>query len=593
MVESTTHRGPDASGVFVSTQVSLGHNRLRIIDLSERASQPMRSASGRFSLVFNGEIYNYRELRAELSYPFKSESDTEVILALFERYGTDALKRLQGIFALGVHDSESNEIILARDPLGVKPLVYTVLPSGGLVFASEAKSLLEHDIPRRINRQGLGAYLTLQYVPGVESLIEGIRKLPPGTMLRWREGRLALESFVPPEPQVLKRSRSEEDELIRSTIYQAVISQLVSDRPVGIFLSGGIDSTVLLNCVARRGIRLKTFSLGFELEAGEQPDKFNADLALARKNSQFYGTEHSEYILSAQDFQAALPRIAWHIDDPVGNPTTVAMWALSKQTKGSVDVALNGSGGDELFGGYPRYQKSLLLSAYGKIPAFLRRYLDSVLPQGKAARLSGAKRYARFMFRPEEQVSSVLMPGVFSMGTLYSLFQSEFEVPRSPHAKCFDEIFPLVDRKFWLVDESLTSLDRMSMAAALEVRVPLLDQRVVALADSIPHLRKVSMRDTKIALKRAFRDELPQEILAQPKRGWFSPFSKWMRRKEFYEFAQDVVRPEFYSTTAELFNWKYLRSLMEEHRSGRGYHPSLLYSMIILQLWQKRFQVTL
>ena len=358
MNEVTRYRGPDATGIFLADKISLGNNRLSIIDLDSSANQPMEDTTGRYVIVYNGEVYNYRELKKELkdSYSFRTESDTEVILASFIKWGTLCVEKLNGIFAFAIWDKEKEELFLARDHAGIKPLYY-YLDQGKFIFASEIKSILEHPVSRILNREAFGLYFQLFYVPAPLTMFQGISKFPLGSFGLFKNGNLALSSYtysvLPPRENIKTKSQAVQE--TKNVVTQSVCSQMVSDRPVGIFLSGGLDSNIILASLKSSGYKnIDTFSIGFELNSKQAEDKFNTDFNLARRSSEFFGTRHHEVTLGHEEIPQLFEDVVWHLDEPVAVPTALSVLKLSRYATDKVKVILTGNGGDELFLGYER-----------------------------------------------------------------------------------------------------------------------------------------------------------------------------------------------------------------------------------------------
>src|SRR3989344_4944123 len=377
MVERCHHRGPDDRGVFVSPQMSLSHNRLAILDLSEKGHQPMWNEDHTRAIVFNGEIYNFQELREELKtrgFSFVSDSDTEVILAAYDEYGEKCVEKLNGIFAFAIWDTKRKTLFLARDHVGVKPLYY-YHQGGKFIFSSEIKAILEHpDVPRFLHREAFNHYLRVLYVPEPLTMFAGIHRLPPGSFAVFRAGQLTVHSYWKPTfGDYLKSSREEIATELRGRIAAAVKRQLVSDRPLGLYLSGGIDSSVVLWSMRQARDKVDTFSVGFDLAEHEQSEKFNADFFLARRTAEQFETNHHEVMLSPHDVVENMEKAVWHMDEPISNPTALSMFKIASFSKPHADVVLTGDGGDELFGGYPRFQTNRRMSVYHPFPGFFRR----------------------------------------------------------------------------------------------------------------------------------------------------------------------------------------------------------------------------
>jgi asparagine synthase (glutamine-hydrolysing) len=575
---ATKHRGPDGSRVAAREGVTFGFDRLAIIDLSERGMQPMNDASGRFTLVFNGEIYNYRELKNELvGYPWKSTSDTEVILAAYAAWGRESFARFNGMFALALWDREARELVLARDSAGVKPLYYYE-HDGTLMFSSELPALLAAGVPRTLDTEALGHYLRLKYVPGPMTMIRGIRKLMPGGVLIFREGRASLSSFVPNVRVHAPASYEDAKTAVRATIEEAVRRQLVADVPVGLYLSGGIDSSVILACASAAHPRIDTFSVGFDLSLEEEREKFNADSLLAKRTASHFGATHHEYLLSSGDVLGLFSEMALHMSEPIGNPTALAQLYLARKTRAQATVVLTGDGGDEMFGGYERYRLALLAQHYGRfLPplAFFEKY-----------RLRGVQRFSQLMFEKDKELSKIIAPG-YAMPDTEALFRDSFR-----GGDIADELMRADESgKGWLVGEALLRADNMSMAASLEARVPFLDEKVRALAHVLPRPYKVTGSRAKKILKDAFADVLPRELLSQPKRGWFSPGAKWLRRNDVVRFADDVFSPGYAPDISDVFDIDGIRALWLEHRERQAYHSTVLWSLLVFFNWARQFRV--
>lgn len=604
------HRGPDGSGVFLDEKISLGHNRLSIIDLSDAASQPMKSADGKLVIVFNGEIYNYRELKEELkgSYPFRTSSDTEVILAAYAKWGRECVKKFNGIFAFAIWDAAKAELFLARDHAGVKPLYY-FYDGKRFIFSSEIKSILAHDVPRVVSKEAFNFYFHLYYVPEPLTMFEGIKKLPAASYAILKDGKLQIGKYWAVTDFSDLRSRDEARQEIRSLFDDSVKRQLISDRPVGVFLSGGMDSTAVLGSVLRAAGKAKTFSVGFDV--AEQSDKFNADFLLARRTAAHYGAEHYELMIGANDIGDNLEKIAWHLDEPNFNPTAGAIYLLSKMAKEKVAVVLGGDGGDELFGGYPRYFASGLISAFQRLP--FSSVLAALFGKERAEKLrlpADASRIVAFLSEKEGNSRGVLAQGLSDPAAIPRHFAERYFTPTpNEHVlrasndarlvwglgdaspRDFEKRFMNIDRQSWLVDESLMRSDKMSMAAGLEERVPMLDYRLAELAMRIPTSWKFSLIGNtagnfqgKRIWREAIADYLPPHVLLERKRGWFTPMAKWMRGE-----LKDKVGAILESAPAEYFDKAGLRAAWEDHLSGKRYNLNMLWAIVMWTLWHKRF----
>ncbi len=581
----TVHRGPDGSRIYADDEVTLGFNRLAIIDLSEKAMQPMHDEPDRYVIAFNGEIYNYRELKSELSeYPFTTQSDTEVILAAYSRWGMAAFSRLNGMFGLALWDKKEKRLVLARDAVGIKPLYYH-FDGEKLIFSSEIKAILESGIPRVLNPDAFGHYMRLMYVPSPMTMFKDIFKLPAGHTLSFQQGKISIEPFRGMWPSASRPdSYDEAVQTVKETVEGAVARQLVSDRPVGVYLSGGIDSSVILAGASKVHPKIDTFSIGFDLGAGEEAEKFNADSILARQTAKHFGSTHHEFSLSSEDVLGLFREAVHHLDEPIGNATALSQLYLARKAKPTATVVLTGDGGDELFGGYERYRMALIAEKYGSlIPEFIAGSFEKL----KHTHLSGVDRFAQLMFQKDDELSKILSNG-YALPDTRALFASEF-----PASTEIDSELMRADESHWLVDEALMRSDKMSMGGSVEARVPLLDLEVRSLAHALPPQYKVTPFATKRILKDAFKGVIPDSVLNAPKRGWFSPGAKWLRHPNFVAYADTVFAPEYAPGVASLFDFKNLRELWVEHREKRGYHYTALYAVLVFLDWAREYKVSL
>lgn len=588
MNEATTHRGPDGVGTYCADGVSLGHDRLAIIDLRPEAAQPMTSADGNIVVVFNGEIYNFQELKKELAdYPYQSEGDTEVILAAYHKWGTDAFTRLNGIFAFALWDRALGTLMLVRDRAGVKPLYY-YWDGKQLIFSSEIKAILEHEVSRELNRESLVHYLRVLYVPAPHTMFKHIKKLEPGHIVSLQNGGVTVSSFVDAARGAYTGRIT--DTALCEVVDAAVSRQLVSDRPLGIYLSGGFDSSIILDSTSRVRTSINTFSVGFTLDNDETPEKYNTDQAIARRTAGHYGATHHEVMLSSDEAADLFERMVWHLDEPIGNPTAIPMMHLAAFTKPLATVVCGGDGADELFGGYERYRLSLLSSYYRTVPAPIRALGDMLNEQvAKLDTTPGVDRFARFLFQKDAVLNRVLRPG-FSLDATHSFFERAFFA--GPTQGSFEDLFMDVDRRSWLVDESLMRTDKMSMSAGIEARVPFLDNEVVAFAARIPRREKLTLMRSKRMLKRAFRGRLPEYLYNEPKRGWFSPAGRWLRHDRFGVLAREVLSPSYCEATRDLFQWDEIGKMLKGHQDASEYHLTMLWALMVFQSWAKQYKIT-
>ena len=603
MNDRITHRGPDDEGVFVQGPAGLAMRRLKIIDLTT-GHQPMTGEDGRVWTVFNGEIYNYRELReahAARGHVFTTRSDTEVIVHGYEERGVASVGDLDGMFAVAIWDAPARTLLLARDRLGIKPLYYAVLPDQ-IVFASELKALLEHPaIERTLDLTALSRYLAHEYVPAPHSILRAVRKLPAGHWLTYTDGRVKLEPYWDVHFQRgAGIDEAEAVEALRAALDRSVKQHLVSDVPLGVFLSGGIDSSAVAAFAARHFPgRLKTFSIGFE-------DPSFDETAHARRVARVLDTDHQEEILdprAALDLVTRLPEL---LDEPLGDASFLPTYLLSRFTRRSATVALSGDGGDELFAGYPTYQAHRLAGPLELIPPLLRRRLLRPVVERLPVSLDNLSfdfKLKRFVagldFAPVDRHAAWL--GSFTPAEQRELFAADalarMEAPPSyaafhemlshaPSASGLERMLYL-DLKGYLGEGVLTKVDRASMACSLEVRVPLLDHRVVELATSLPMHLKLRRVTTKYVLKRALAGVLPRDILERPKKGFGVPLGRWFRG-ELAPMLRDVCAPEVIRR-AGLFRPEAVGRLLAEHAEGRHDHRKKLYTLLAFQLWASRY----
>ena len=603
MTDCLRHRGPDDEGAVIRGQAALGMRRLKIIDL-ETGQQPMTGEDRRTWVVFNGEIYNFRELtdrQRARGHAFRTRSDTEVIVHGYEDRGLAVLEELEGMFAIALWDEAARTLLLARDRIGIKPLYYAVLPDQ-LVFASELKALVEHPgIDRTLDLTALSRYLAHEYVPAPHAIFRSIKKLPAGHWLTYADGRVKVEPYW--DVSFRRRGAVAEAEAVEAlrTVLEASVSQhLVSDVPLGVFLSGGIDSSAVAAFAARHAPgRLKTFSIGFE-------DPSFDESAHARRVARVLGTDHHEEILgprAALDLVAGLPEL---LDEPLGDASLIPTYLLSRFTRRRVTVALSGDGGDELFAGYPTYRAHRLARAFALVPGWIRRNLvrpaverlpvslDNLSLDFRLKRFvegmefEDVERHAMWLgsFTPAEQ-RELLTPEALARLEAPPSYGAFHEMIAHAGSAAGIERLLYLDLKGYLGEGVLTKVDRASMACSLEVRVPLLDRRVVELAASLPMNLKLRALTTKYVLKRALRGLLPSEILTRPKKGFGIPLGRWFRT-ELAPLLRDTCAPDVIRRGG-LFRPVAVERLLAEHAAGRRDHRKKLYTLLAFQLWASRY----
>lgn len=601
MMDMLAHRGPDDEGMYVEQKVVLGHRRLSIIDLNA-GKQPICNEDGTVWVVYNGEIYNFPELRADLEtrgHTFKSDTDTEVIVHLYEEFGLKSVERLRGMFSFALWDKHKQLLFLARDRVGIKPLYY-VNTGKAVVFASELKSLLvDADVQRTINPRAIDRFLTYYYLPGEETLFDGIYKLDPGHYLTIQKGQLTKHQYWDLQFDTSPRwiCFDEAVEALQLLLRRTIKDHMISDVPVGILLSGGVDSTGVLRYAAEHtDKRINTFTVGFSKE------EFEDERPYARLAAQHYGTLHHETTINAIDFYNFLPKYVWHMEEPVCEPPAVALYFVSRLARESgVKVLLSGEGGDEAFGGYTKYRNLLALeglkSAFGSASGSLRFILEKLGSVGS----KGFHKYARLVDRPLSQyyLSCTATPDTSFNRLKQALYRRGFGehfVGRSdePTRRLFERLdsLPLlhqllyVDTKTWLPDDLLVKADKMTMATSIELRVPLLDHQLLEFSASLPPHFKVQGWSTKRILKAALKDSVPSKILKRKKAGFPVPYDRWLR-KDLKDFVFETITDRK-SGLNDYFSEEMLIKLLQTHQRGEGGGQEV-FSLLVLAIWHQQF----
>jgi len=599
-VQMLFHRGPDQQGVFNSNLVSLGTARLKIIDL-KTGNQPIIADRGDTVIVFNGEVYNYLELRAELEklgHKFHSQSDTETVLHAFLEWDTACFSRMRGMFGLALWTESKRRLVLARDRLGIKPL-YFARREKDIYFGSELKAILVHpEIDRRLSLAGLDCYLSLNYVPCPWTLVDGIEKLPPGHWLEWRDGEIHSEAYwklpyAPPQERTLDAAKEELDHLLRDSVRE----HLISDVPLGVWLSGGIDSSTILHYAAQvSSSRLKTLSISFR---GRRFDETPYIKQVAAK----YGTDHEQFDLNpAQNLVGAIEEFAHYSDEPTADAGALPLWFLSKVSKTKVTVTLSGEGGDEVFGGYLTYRANHLARVARKFPRGAIRLALAALRHWPVSdeKISFEYKLKRFLegcLLPPEQ-AHIYWNGTFSAAQKTPILRAPLPNALSSllgelRAKLQDpdnlNAYLWFDQKYYLTDDILMKVDRMSMAHAVEVRPPLLDHRIVEFMDSLPGTFKIRGSRQKVLIKELMRDTLPPAVLSKEKTGLDIPSHEWLRGP-LRPLMLDAIE---YGTSehGDLFDKRAIDACVRDHlerRANLGYH---LWGLMILFLWMRKWRI--
>ncbi len=602
MTATLRHRGPDADGLQLGEGWGFGHRRLSIIDL-EGGAQPMQSADGSCWVTFNGEIYNFRELRAQLEargHAFSTRSDTEVLLASYREWGDDCVDHLLGMFAFGLWDESRRRLLLVRDRVGVKPLYYARL-DGALAFGSEPKALLPvPGVSRELDPLALDAYLDLYYVPPPLSMFAGIRQLPPGHTLVWQDGAVTIRRYWDAEPAVIeRRSLDEWAEIVAPLLEDAILSRTIADVPLGAFLSGGVDSSTIVAVLSEHGHGpVETFCVGY----GEEGRSFD-ERAEARAVAEHFGTHHHELELSV-DVLSGLEAMVRGFDEPFGSPTAMLSSALSKFVRQHVTVALAGDGGDELFGGYPRYRGLRLSALAERLPAGWLALAGRAVAGPEQATARSYRRWAR------QFLSGLQLPAAERYGAwvayarlperdrlLAPALREQLRAqPRmDPVGEAFDhpaqaglvERAAYADLHGFLPENVLRGSDRMSMAHGLELRVPLCDHRLVELTTQIPARHRVGWLASKRVLRKIMGKRLPPHVLSRRKLGFNAPLGVWMRR-DLDQLVDRWLAPELVRRRG-LLAVDEIGRLVDEHRRGVRDHGLRLWSLIVLEQWMRLY----
>lgn len=620
MTDVQAHRGPDDRGTCEAhlqdgSWVGLGSRRLAILDLTQAGHMPMQTPDGLLTIVYNGEIYNYPQLRRELEecgFHFRSNSDTEAVLYLYMQEGEKCLRRLKGMFAFAILDEKRQQLFLARDHFGIKPLYY-FQEGKRFAFASEAKAFLElPDFERRLNYAALSQYLTFLWVPDPLTMMDGVLKLPAGHFAIFKNSSLAIKPYWDLKyPDAAYQFKVDEAELVRELrerFIKTTRSQLLSDVPVGAFLSAGMDSSSIVAAMATASDEpVRTFTIEF-------PEKYRRgevtldDTAVARRTAEHFGCRHTG-IMVEPDVVDLLPRLVWHMDEPTADPAIITAYLVNREARRDVTVLLSGVGGDELFGGYRKYQAHYLAERYRRIPASLRGHVIepavAALPAFRGSSLKSYVRLAKKMARsgslaPQDRfiMDSVYLTETQKQGLYSDAVRSRINGgdPRREHLDYFARVTDAdflnqmlyLDTKAFMVSLNLTYNDKMSMASSLEVRVPFLDWELAEwVAWNVPPGLKLRGNTSKHILREAMRPLLPAEVLKQKKAGFAAPIDYWLAN-DLHEMVDDLLS-ESRIRNRGLFNPQAVRQLVDEQRKGREDWSHQIWQFLTLELWQRAF----
>jgi asparagine synthase (glutamine-hydrolysing) len=604
MCNSLIHRGPDDSGVFIEHNVGLGHRRLSIVDL-EHGHQPMANEDETIWIVYNGEFYNHEDYVLELKskgHKYKSRSDTETIIHLYEEYGLDVVDFLRGMFAFAIYDKRHKRLVLARDRLGIKPLYY-YFEDGNLIWGSEIKSILASGyVKPKLRLQSLPDYLANRYTSGEETLFEGIKRLLPGHVMVWQDGKIRIHRYWDLELGAPDEPASEEEVIdeFKSLFEESVRLRLMSDVPLGMFLSGGIDSSAIAGVMSRMVDQpIKTFSVAFqEREANE--------LHYAKAASQAFGADHHEVIVTPEAFFDKLPKLIWQEDEPIAFPSSIPLYFVSDLARSHVKVVLTGEGSDELLAGYAKYKKTLLNLHLGTIysrifPSSLRDRVKALIDRTELNPLVRRKAIRTFLYL-EPEIESIYFDNfsVFSKNRIENLLtpqaletlngidpynSNRAYFNRNGHCGLLDRLL-YTDMKTYL-HELLMKQDQMSMAASIESRVPFLDHKLVEFVARLPHRFKLRGWTTKYILRKSMNGMLPKEILYRKKAGFPVPIRKWFQNGTFLDLPEYLLSDR--TLARGFFKKDYVEQLLGSHVSGQDDHSERLWSLLNFEIWQRIF----
>ena len=590
MMNRIIHRGPDSAGQYVDGNIALGFRRLSIIDLAD-GDQPMFNEDRSMVLTFNGEIYNFKELREELiaaGHTFANHSDSEVLLHGYEQWGTELVKRLRGMYAFGMYNKKDGSLFGARDIFGIKPFYYAQM-NGSLLFGSEIKSFLEHpDFKKELNEEALGHFLSFQYSPTEETFFKGVYKLPPAHYFIYRDGRFDKVRYFRPEFNSESGVLDYYADLTDKAVRESVAAHKIADVEVGSFLSSGIDSSY----IAEAANVDKTFTVGFESPDG---DRYN-EIHFAKEFADTIGVENISKVITPEEYWGSFPKIQYHMDEPLADPAAIALYFVSRLASESVKVVMSGEGADELFGGYRIYQEPITLTAYDRLPFCIRRVISRIcshLPQ---------KHGINYLVRRGKTIEERFIGNadIFSKRERDALLKSETAKSAvSPQILCdkfYSEVsdkdtltkMQYLDINMWLMGDILLKADKTSMANSLELRVPFLDKKVLELAEKIPPECRVNTRTTKLALRKAAERTLPKRTADKDKLGFPVPIRVWLKQDEYY----NTVKKAFTSPAAEkYFDTSRLLRLLDLHRAGKADLSRKIWTVYTFLVWYDEFFV--
>lgn len=585
--ELIRHRGPDGDGVFIDGETVLSHRRLSIIDIAGGA-QPMTSADGRYTIAFNGEIYNFRDLREALvkdfGTVFKTDSDTEVILSLYAVYGVKTASMLRGMFAFVIWDGVEKSFYGARDHFGIKPLFYTE-QDGNFIFGSEIKAFLAHPaFKKELNVAAIKPYLEFQYSPLRETMFKNVFRLEGGCYFTYANGRFERTRYFEPEYNPEKRSFANAADVIDEAVCKSVEYHRIADVEIGAFLSGGVDSSYIASTF--KNDKTKTYSVGFDVSGFDET-------SLAGELSEILGMKNVKKNITPDEFFDALPKVQYHSDEPHANLSAVPLYYLASLASQDLKVVLSGEGADELFGGYDWYIESTASHIYKKLPLKMRRALASLfgkIPQRHIARFftEGAKRvednYIGQAFIMDDETANSLLKEKYRSDKSFR----DITAPYFDKVKNCDDLTKklYLDMKLWLPGDILLKADRMTMAHSLELRVPYLDKEVFAVASTLTSTQKTKGRRTKRAFRAAANRHIPQDWSNRKKAGFMVPFREWIKDKKYANKLTEYFNADF---AKEFFDTDKLNALLDEHISGKKNNARMLYTVYSFLIWYEQY----
>ena len=589
MAQEINHRGPDQEGYYVDKEVALGHKRLSIIDLSNKGIQPMWNKEKTYAIVFNGEIYNYQEIKTELlkkGYKFRTKTDTEVLLLGYQEYHDKLFAKLRGMFAFVIYDKKNNELIGARDHFGIKPFYY-YKTKDNFMFASEIKAMLKHpDFQKKVNKDALKMYLIFQYSVHEETFFKNVFKLKPGHYFKYKNGKLTIKEYF--KVDYLKTNKPYETyrKELTSILEDSVnYHQITSDVEVGSYLSGGVDSSYVVS-VAKPD---KTFSVGFDIPGFDET-------SLAADLSKRLGINNYQKKITSEEFFDVIPKIMYYTDEPHANLSTVPLYFLSKLAREQVKVVLSGEGSDEMFAGYNEYAEPSILKVYRKIPLVIRKMVAKVVspfphfPGQNTLKLYGKPFYERYIghgtYMSEEEANLILNDELKSAEMISDVIKPYYDVVKDQ-----DEVTKkmYIDMNFWLPQDILLKADKMTMANSLELRVPLLDICVFNYAKSIPTNYLVKKKETKSIFRDIANRRIPEEWSKRRKLGFPVPFSKWIREEKYYKLIKEEFNKDY---VKEFFDQNYINELLTDHYNNIKNNGRKIYNIYVFLVWYRVYFVS-